>query len=231
MEENVLPALARIRQDDLTDLPQSEGWFEAMRQAFLDALVAAAVVDEVSTELVEMVARQVDRFNAGEWTRLLRRAYGVDVLTADRGIAPLLRMWEAENIGLIRSIPNKYLDSLHGQVVAAVQRGTPLREMTAIVRNTYDVPRKRAELIARDQIGKLNGQITEHRQRTAGIDEYRWRGALDERERPEHVAREGQAFKWTDPPPDGHPGHPIRCRCWAEPVLPLLDDLDALIVH
>ena len=34
-----------------------------------------------------------------------------------------------------------------------------------------------------------------------------------------------------DPPPDGHPGKPIRCRCWAEAILPALEDLDALIVH
>lgn len=48
--------------------------------------------------------------------------------------------------------------------------------------------------------------------------QYIWRTVKDDRVRPEHAAREGQIFSWTDPPDDGHPGEAFGCRCWAEPV-------------
>jgi len=233
VERHVLPSLpAILRQDDLRNTPEGDdGWFEALRRAFMEALAAATVSDGQASELAAMVAQRVEQYNREQFHRLLRHAYGVDVFKAEPRLASILRPWEAENIGLIKSIPEKYLDTLHGRVVAAVRAGTSLRDMTRQIRESYDLPRNRAELIARDQIGKLNGDLTEYRQRNIGVTSYFWRGVLDERERDEHVAREGQEFQWDDPPADGHPGKPIRCRCWAEPRLPLLDDLDALIVH
>jgi len=56
-----------------------------------------------------------------------------------------------------------------------------------------------------------------------------WRGILDARERPEHVAREGKEFSWKNPPDDGHPGEPINCRCTAEPVLPSWEEMERRI--
>ena len=32
-----------------------------------------------------------------------------------------------------------------------------------------------------------------------------------------HWDREGKLFSWKTPPPDGHPGMGIQCRCYAEP--------------
>ena len=61
--------------------------------------------------------------------------------------------------------------------------------------------------------------MTQARQMKLGIERYRWRTAGDTRVRTEHAMREGQIFSWDRPPPDGHPGQPINCRCYAEPVI------------
>ena len=84
----------------------------------------------------------------------------------------------------------------------------------------YRVSKSKAKLIARDQTGKLYGEINQARQDEAGITSYIWRTSMDERVRDEHAEREGQEFEWCAPPDDGHPGIPIQCRCEAEPVLP-----------
>jgi len=42
--------------------------------------------------------------------------------------------------------------------------------------------------------------------------------------RPEHEANDGKIFVWNDPPPTGHPGDEIGCRCWAEPYGGAIDD-------
>jgi SPP1 gp7 family putative phage head morphogenesis protein len=85
------------------------------------------------------------------------------------------------------------------------------------------VAESRANLIARDQVGKLFGQLNEKRQTELGVTGYVWRTVHDNRVRELHEDRDGQHFDWNDPPEetpdDGHPGTPIQCRCYAEPDL------------
>lgn len=67
----------------------------------------------------------------------------------------------------------------------------------------------RSDLIARDQLTKLNSQITKKRQTEAGVTLYRWHTAVDERvrgkpggrypnARPSHWAMENKICKWDD---------------------------------
>jgi SPP1 gp7 family putative phage head morphogenesis protein len=104
------------------------------------------------------------------------------------------------------------------------------------------ITQRHARLIARDQIGKLNGQVTQTTQRLAGVTEYVWVTSDDERVRgtpggrypkakPSHFALDGETFRWDQPPMSGpgtqrrNPGEPIQCRCWGDPKLP--DDIMA----
>ncbi len=43
----------------------------------------------------------------------------------------------------------------------------------------------------------------------------------DSRVRPLHALYDGHVYKWGNPPADGYPGQPIRCRCVAIPVFDL----------
>jgi SPP1 gp7 family putative phage head morphogenesis protein len=56
------------------------------------------------------------------------------------------------------------------------------------------------------------------RVKLAGVTEYIWSTTKDNRVRKEHQAREGKTFSYDNPPSDGNPGEPIRCRCVASPV-------------
>lgn len=105
--------------------------------------------------------------------------------------------------------------------------------LTDEIQRLLGVSRGRARLIARDQTSKINIAITQARNEEVGIEEYIWRTVKDERvvgtpggKYPKgndmhnnHYKREGKRFKWNDPPPDGHPGFAINCRCVAEPVI------------
>lgn len=226
-ETAIIPALPGLRQDDYRDIPESEGWYERLRVAFLEA-GSLIVLPGLAQRIAEFAAG-IERFNRAQFHAVLRSAYGVDIFKGEPWLAEALSQWEAENIKLIRSIPQQALDRMHGKIVSAVRSGTPTAKLAEWIRNEYGVARSRADLIARDQVGKLNGQLTEERQTRIGVRSYKWRGSLDERERDEHVAREGETFRWDDPPEDGHPGEPILCRCWAEPVLPLLEDIEGLV--
>lgn len=212
IKDNILPILPDVlaqgaRQDAAT--PQ---WFDTVRGAFETTLRQANVPENEIRAITERVAGGVDGFNRKEFEAVLKSVYRVDVITkAPAALQQALGVFEAQNIALIKSIPVQALATLQGKIVDAVRTGATLKDTQAMIRNTYGVTDRRAALIARDQVGKLNGQLTRLRQEAMGITEYLWRGILDARERPEHVAREGRKYSWDKPPDDGHPGEPIRC--------------------
>lgn len=229
---HLLPALPQIfaqaRQDaDVRDIPEGTGWFETLRQALVTTLVQAGIDDTTIAAIVRQVAGSVSTFNEAQFHAVLRSVYGVDILTgAPRGLTAAVQAFEIENIQLIKSIPTEALGKMQRKIINALQTGRTMTDTRAMIVEEFGVTKRRAELIARDQVGKLNGQITELRQTDIGVDSYIWRGVLDARERPEHVAREGKVFQWDKPPDDGHPGQPIQCRCTAEPVLPSWAELE-----
>ena len=228
--EQSLPAvLPRLREDDIRDTPPTSGWMESLRVWLLG--ISATIDEGTVIAAMKRALRHTDRFNRRQFHGMLRSAYGVDVLSAEPFLEKTLLQFEAENIRLIKSIPREYLDRLHGKIVAAVRKGMPHGELKKEIRQTYRVPKARARLIARDQIGKLNGQLNRLRLESIGVTEYRWRGMLDARERPEHVAREGKLYAFKNPPWDGNPGEAIQCRCHAEAILPLLEEIKGVIVQ
>lgn len=158
-----------------------------------------------------------------------RFGVGVDVYRSEPWLAELQKNWISQNTQLIKSIPAQYLSKVEQTVRNGVMQGVAPRELAKEVKSLYGVTDRRAKIIARDQIGKANGELTQYRQTDLGVEEYKWRTAKDERVRgnpsgrfpkavPSHYAREGKTFKWDKPPEGGHPGMAVLCRCSAEPV-------------
>ena len=182
------------------------------------------ISDRIGGQLAEGLGRisgigeQVNRMNNLTFKRQVRAAYGVDILRNEPNLAPMLSAWEQENLALIKTVPERIVESFRTEMTNALIQGTSLKELTGIVQERSGVGRSRAELIARDQVGRLNGQLAEMRQRSIGLEEYIWRTSQDERVRPTHVVRNGKTYRWKA---GGiRPGSEIRCRCNAEPVFP-----------
>lgn len=202
------------------------GWLESLSSSFKKAIPRAIQSVRAKFNLRD-IARKVSETNKRQWHRILRKQYRVDVIKSESWLEPRLIEWERRNIALIESIPADYVQRLEGKIIDAVQRGMTAKQVTAIVLNVYPLPKARARLIARDQVGKLNGQLTQLRQEALGVKEYIWRGVMDSRERASHVAHEKKRYLWDKPPKDtGHPGEDYQCRCTAEPVLPMFEDID-----
>ena len=170
---------------------------------------------------------------------------GVNVMDilAEQGLDQYMQAKMAENVSLIRSVPSDYFERIQQIVNANLAgegiEGGPLRQIQKLTGLT----RKRAKLIAHDQASKTMAGLTQIRQQNVGITHYIWRTQKGVRvagnpagkypptpqmERStahgNHWKREGKVFAWDDPPPDGHPGQPINCMCWAEPIIPGVND-------
>jgi len=157
--------------------------------------------------------KQIDMFVSPE--RVAR--VGVSMRTPATAIRAA---WIKENVDLIKSIDDRYFSDVRSIVREGFEEGLPTKRIRQLLESRYQVSRSRAQLIARDQIAKLNGQITKKRQEDAGVFRYRWSTVGDERVRATHQANNGKVFLWSDPPPiTGHPGNDFQCRCVAEPIL------------
>lgn len=135
----------------------------------------------------------------------------------------LKQAWVDQNLDLIRSIDRQTLERIKQQLNDAIIYNSDAAELTKFLTEAIQEiahnETNRAVLIATDQIGKLHGRMSQYRQEQAGITHYIWETAHDSRVRPWHRTRQGKKFAWSNPPPDGHPGIPIRCRCVALPVI------------
>lgn len=181
---------------------------------------AGRVFDESKVKLLAFrIGEAVSSHNKGEVLKQLSSAITIDVFGAEPTVRRQLAAFVTDNVRLIKSIPEQALNQVEGVVLQGVRRGARASEIAGLISERFQVSRSKATLIARDQVGKFNGELTQLRHQEVGVDEYTWRTSRDERVRKSHRDRDGKRFKWSAPPPDGHPGEPVQCRCTAEPNL------------
>ena len=131
-----------------------------------------------------------------------------------------------ENVGLIRSIPEKYLQQVEGTVMRSYAAGRDLATMAKDLKQLYPAASHRAELIARDQSNKANAVVNRARQMELGITEAIWMHShAGKNPRPDHVAANGKRYKIAEGCKISgefiQPGEEINCRCTSRPVLPI----------
>jgi SPP1 gp7 family putative phage head morphogenesis protein len=161
----------------------------------------------------------VSRSNQQQLSRQIRAALGADVLVGDVGLRPIVQGFAAENAALIRDIPDKIIGEVERATTRAISGGKLHRDLAKEIEQRFAFGRDRARLIARDQVGKLYGQINTTRQKNVGVTHFFWRTSNDERVRDEHTAIDGQRFAYADggAPGEGLPGEAVNCRCYADP--------------
>ncbi len=134
-----------------------------------------------------------------------------------------------ENVSLIKSIPEQYLKQVEGATMRSVLAGRGLQSLYEDIRKNYNVSKRRAELISRDQANKATAMLSRVRYQEAGIRQAVWVHSHAGREpRPSHVkaGRDKVVFSvdegWYDPHEQKYilPGQLINCRCIMRPLLP-----------
>lgn len=189
----------------------------------------AATAAEIES-IVAQMGSQSNAFNASAVQKQIGAMLGIDIAAEVPGLAGMLESWAVDNVGLIKSISQRYFQEIEGMVLRSFNAGTRAEDLSVQIRARYGVSESRANLIARDQISKLQGDLTRQRQTALGIEKYRWRTSRDERVRAFHRKLNGKVFSWDNPPKTNkkgdrnHPGGDYQCRCTADPeIADLLD--------
>lgn len=174
-------------------------------------------LEAIAREIVTWSVDETDR----EWARILGRpvppAAGLDPLaTRSRLRAFYLANEEA-------------LDAIGADLFADVrerlwtEEGLDVDAVARLLVERYAVTESKARFYAEDQALKMQGDIDRQRHEALGFVAYYWRTVGDDRVRTTHRAREGELFRWDDPPEGGHPSEDWGCRCYAEPQLDELE--------
>jgi len=150
------------------------------------------------------------------------------------GAAAAYHAVAAEQVNLIKSIPQQYLKDVETKVCASVMKGADMHALSVDLRKTYGVTRDRAALIARDQNSKAKATIERARRQELGITHAIWQHSAGGRvPRATHVAMSGKAYPLAQGMWDSNegayvlPGELVNCRCTSKAVIPAFDTIES----
>lgn len=139
-------------------------------------------------------------------------------------IPPALKtIYEAsisENVDLIKSIPEQYLNRIKGAVNRSITGSGGLGPLVAEIKKYGGMSDRRAKNIAMDQVRRTYQVSNIERAKAAGVKKATWVHTGGTKEpRPKHKAFNGQVFELEKGAPVGDngkwviPGEEINCRC------------------
>lgn len=242
--EQELPNLKSVIQDSsradsndkdrrlirLSDFKNKANKIESVFESIESLLYSAIGIHELKRKLSNM-ANMTKKLTVQEWKKALNKTLAIDILEdyyMGDFYQDMLEKWVNDNVNLIVTIPRTMLTEMKQQVYDGFINGKPTTQIMKSIQKEYAISKTHAKLLARDQLSKLNSNITKAQQEDAGVTEYKWRTVGDGRVRERHSDLDGKIFSWSNPPivdiKTGrrcHPGEDYQCRCIAIPVINL----------
>lgn len=176
-------------------------------------------IESMAQKMAEKIVNEQKKASDKQFIEILYKQTGLDLtgLMKDEDLEQAVAEAIAINVSLIKSIPEQYLARVEQAVLNGLQSGQLNKTLAEELQKIHAITRNRAQLIATDQMAKINSRLGQIRQQKMGVTHYTWSTSRDERVRHSHRLRDGQIFAWDNPPDDGHAGMAIRCRCVAIP--------------
>lgn len=188
------------------------------------------VFTDASWPIAEQFAAGSDKASSTAVHSSLQQLSGGMSLPTSAITAPMkeiLKATVAENVQLIKSIPQKYLTQVQGAVMRSITTGNGMADLVPFLKKQKGITERRARMIANDQTRKAMNNLSRGRLEKLGVKKYRWLHTAGSNEPRElHKRMSGNIYSWDEPPiidektgERGHPGTAINCRCKAIPVL------------
>jgi uncharacterized protein with gpF-like domain len=187
-------------------------------------------INRTAPLLAKYFATKVEERSAGALKSALKSGGFTVEFKMTAAVRDVMTASVAENVSLIKSIPQQFHTEVEGLVMRSVAAGRDLSELSDELERRFALTRKRAELIARDQNNKATAAITRVRYVDMGIQQAVWMHShAGKTPRPTHLAagRRKEVFNvaegWYDPDPKVRhfiqPGELINCRCVCRPII------------
>ena len=219
VNRSIIPAY-RVERDYQID---SASWFQSLKA------IAAQAIRLALNKFTALFNRESSS-HAKSIKRAIKAGASVDVPTSviigSRKEAAIARTYIERNTSLITSLSDDMIKRVEQAVYDAKLNNRSVSDLSKTLQKQFGIAKRRADLIAVDQIASINADLNEVRYRELGINEYVWTSRRDERVRPLHIKLDGTRYKYGEKTGAENglpPGKPINCRCVASPVIPSRD--------
>lgn len=217
---NNTPAIAELAMDDILPTNVLKRVIAKLKKKWLKAF------DKAAPLLADYFAKASHLRSDAALAKILRDGGFSVKWQMTQAMKDVVQATTAENVGLIKSIPSKYLDKVEGMVMRSVATGRDMGTLAKGLQQEFKVTKGRAALIARDQNNKASANMTRARYLEVGVTKATWRhSAAGKKPRPTHVKNNGKTYDvkkgWWDPAVKEyiHPGQLINCRCVSIPII------------
>lgn len=179
----------------------------------------------------EMVGKkmfaQVEEEEWNQWRSVSEEiSTGLRDVVSNKPVGTVARDIVARQIQCMKSLPLEAasrVSEIQERAIEAVIRGERPDALYEMIMQSGDVVASRARMIARTEIGRATGALTQARALAVGSEGYWWRieGAGT---RPSHRKMKDKFVRWDNPPTldgmTGHAGCLPNCKCWSEVHVP-----------
>ena len=221
--------IAAYQAEHRTDTKAGNALADAMRSA--KAAIATRLREPIIEQAALTAAERIGAMNYREVGKQFISRMGINPIETEPWLQARYEAWVEENVALITSIEPEAFGKVEQVIRNGLNNGETTPDIADKIRERFGVTESRATLIARDQIGKLFGQLTKQRNEQAGVKSFIWHTAGDERVRESHAVLEGEEFTWAEGAVDDQtgetiwPGTAIQCRCTAEAVFEEMEEV------
>lgn len=153
----------------------------------------------INSEL-QTLGIDTSNWNQVQWIKFAEEVTGLASALPEPWLMEVVNAWKNTNYSLIKSLSSDYIKEMNRIVHSGVMSGKPWDEVMREIRDKdWNITQYKAKFLARDQIGKLNGQLAKRRQQEADVELYEWSTSRDERVRDSHANLEGKICSYSDP--------------------------------
>lgn len=190
-----------------------------------------SLFDDKAPEIADQMVSAADRQSVSTLGRSLRemsgdKSFKVNFKTA--GVDDVFKASVAESVGLIKRIPQEFLQEVQGEVMRSITTGSGLQDLQPYMEKKYGEAKRHASNVAMDQTRKAYQGLTRGRMRKVGAQKYEWMhsGGSNHPREYHRDTLDGQIFDIDDPPISnpktgfrGNPGDEPFCRCSMRPII------------
>lgn len=228
INEQLVPMLRQLAPEYVSDSVTTDSYVDLI-VATLRNIVnrwQSPTFRSVAESIAQRFVTTTNNVNAKGYTE----SFGIDVFAGSPELENYLQASTYNNTQLITSIPEQYLNQVESIVMTNVRSGNRPSAIVKLLSDQFGVTQRRAKMIARDQTTKINGDLSEKRQRAAGFPYFQWIDSDDQRVRTRHgniankITQYGKGvYRWdylplSDKGVPIKPGEDYQCRCIARPV-------------
>lgn len=170
---------------------------------------------------------QVEKEEWSQWRSVSQEiAEGLRMVSEATPVGRLANDIVYQQVQMMKSLPleaGERVKEIQARAMQAVINGERPEQLYQMIMASGDVAASRARMIARTEIGRATGALTQARALSIGSEGYWWRieGAGT---RPSHKKMKDKFVRWDNPPTldgmTGHAGCLPNCKCWSEVHVP-----------